>query len=267
MIHNLTMKKKFVIILCVVFLLNFLLNIKVVNAENYIYARIMDSDTCLYSSNTFDENSVLFTLERTYFVKIITSNPNYLKVKYFSVNGYVRPEEVEIVNGIPNKPYPENITFNINSPLNLKIRLTPTMKTEDNVIAILPKNDTQLNYIASTVGEESIKNMGTKWYYCSYTYSNNSITFGYVYAPLTENLTKITLNTETFEEKQELTENEIPNDITERQNLIIVVLLCSPAILIIILLVVPLNKKSNSKTKEKNKTSKKKSNKDYYEID
>ena len=243
-------------------------NFSSVKAEKLSYARILNNNTYLYSSSDLTEDNKFFMLEKTYFVKILSMEANCYKVKYFNITGYVDISEVEIVNGIPNKPYPENITFNINSYLNTKIRTTPTMKNDDNIIGYLPNSNCKLNYLATTEGEESIKNMGTKWYYCNCSYDNNSIIYGFVYAPLTENLTKIMPNTETFEEIEEISQTEIPQDITERQNIVLVVLLCMPAIVIVVLLVIPLNKKNTKKTKKKLvKKNIKKSNKDYYEID
>ena len=267
MIHNLTMKKKCLLIIVIItFLLVLHIDISIVKSDSVVYARVNGANTFLYSSPTFDDNNKLFLLEKTYFVKILNENTTYFKVKYFNVIGYVLSSEIEVVNGIPNKPYPENITFNINSSLNTKIRTSTSMQGEDNVIAILPNSNCELGYIATSYGEESIKNLGPKWYYCFFTYNNNSIVYGYVYAPLTENLTQIIPNTETFQTMEELAEEQVPQIISDKQNIVIIVLLCLPALLIFTLLLLPLNKKNKPNNSSNNKTTRK-SNKDYYEID
>ena len=90
---------------------------------------------------------------------------------------------------------------------------------------------------------------------------------GYVYAPLTENLTPIFANTETFPDKTETSETITPELPSETQNLFLVVVMCLPAIIIFIVLVIPFNKKENNISSKQNKTNRKTSKKDFYEID
>ncbi len=263
------MKKHFFIILfliCCLFLP--FSNLNYVSAENTVYARVISANTYLYKTDEMDENNKWFLLEKTYFVKIISTLIDCYKVKYFNITGYVAVDCVDIINGIPSNPYPNNITFNINSSLNTKLRTSTSMTSDANIIGFLPSSDCELNYIAKTYGEESIKNLGSIWYYCYYEYDNNSCIYGYVYAPLTENLTPIPQNTETFSNIIETNNDKTPQNIDEKQNIVIVVLLCLPAVLIVALLVIPFKKKeNNNSTNTQKKLKKKSSKKDFYEVD
>ncbi len=239
-------------------------------ALNYNYARITTDEIYLYKSPTHsaDISNIYFELEKTYFVKILETIDDFYKVKYQNVVGYVISNQVSIVNGTPVSPYPENITFQINSALNTKIRTSPKMIDETNVIGVLPSSNLTLSYIGKIKGEESIKTLGSNWFYCCYNYENSGCILGYVYAPLTENLTPIFANTETFPDKTETSETITPELPSETQNLFLVVVMCLPAIIIFIVLVIPFNKKENNNISSKqNKNTRKTSKKDFYEID
>ena len=258
--------------LCFAFLIiNLPLNDNVF-AVDFSYARITEDETYLYKTSTHsaDISNIYFELEKTYFVKILDIVDDFYKVKYQNVVGYVIAAQVLKVNGTPNLPYPENITFQVNSALNTKLRTSPQMSDESNVIGVLPSSNLSLNYLGKIQGEESIKSLGSDWYYCYYNYENSGCILGYVYAPLTENLTPIFANTETFPDKSEISETITPQMPSETQNLFLVIVMCLPAVIIFVVLVIPFNKKNkpNTSSNQSNKKiSKRNSKKDFYEID
>ena len=263
------MKTKFSVVLISVFLCcNFLcVTPEIVKSQSYNYARITNSETYLYktTSDLTDINNVYFQLEKTYFVKILEEHNEFYKVSYLDVIGYVVASQVTLINATPNNPYPRNITFNINSSLNTKIRSSASMTNDNNVVGVLPTNNATLTYLGSVQGEESIKTLGNEWYYCYYNYENFGCILGYVYAPLTENLTPILANTETFSSTVENDNSEIPQMPSDQQNIIIIVLMCLPAVIIFILLVIPSKTNNNSQTSHTK--TRKRSKKDFYEID
>ena len=265
------MKLLRIILVCFILNISCFISPSKVVAQNFSYARITEEHTYLYRTATFssDISNIYFELEKTYFVKILDIVNDFYKVKYQNVVGYVVASQVLIINGTPICPYPENITFQINSSLNTKLRTTPQMSDDNNIIGVLPSNYTTLTYIGKTIGEESVKSLGADWYYCCYNYENSGCILGYVYAPLTENLTPILANTESFGDKSETSENITAEMPTETQNLFLVVIMCLPAVIIFIVLVTPFNKqpKTINSTPAKKKGSKRNSKKDFYEID
>ena len=271
------MRTKFSVIIAILFLWCNIISVAPTTAfaQQQTYARITDNETYFYKTpnNTADISNIYFRLEETYFVKIIEVNEQFYKANYLNITGYVLIDKVRIVNGVPNNPYPYNITFEINSVLNTKVRSSANMTTDENIVGILPDNNLTLCYIGEVEGEESIKSLGNKWYYCYYSYENFGCLIGYVYAPLTENLTPILSNTETFSstvEDDTIDANTIPNN---QQNILLIVLMCLPAVIIFILLVLPSkNKTSRSDTTGNTYNKpvikvKKGSKKDFYEID
>ena len=84
--------------------------------EQSAYARILRDDVYLYESA--QEDSGLFILPRTYFVRITGEAGDYYKVEYLSganaAVGYCRADEVELVDYIPETPflsYETEVTF------------------------------------------------------------------------------------------------------------------------------------------------------------
>lgn len=93
--------------------------------EEYGYARITADDTYLYSSA--EEDSGLFILPRSYFVKVTGAAGSYYAVEYMSgiqgrtpVRGYCLAEELTLVDYIPETPflnYTVRVTFRVGDSL------------------------------------------------------------------------------------------------------------------------------------------------------
>lgn len=100
------------------------------NAPSYA---VILGDTFLYQKS--DPSKALFTLPKTYYVKVLESGENYTLVEYGdgtlsfpSVEGYCKTDEITFVDYVPARPYPEaefTVTYLLEgglnaSPLSLK---------------------------------------------------------------------------------------------------------------------------------------------------
>ena len=159
------------------------------NNNSYFYRYMLDNPSV---------NNKYFLLEKSYYIKIIEiADETYYKASYQNLIGYVKKSDVELVEETPHTPFLDNITFDIISANSVELRLEPSTKNGiGTVVTTLPKSTKNINYIGKITGEESIKGLGNIWYFCSYQLNNNNEVFGYVYAPLTTNLSPIVENTE-----------------------------------------------------------------------
>ena len=74
------------------------------------YACILNSNTYFYSSP--DERSVVFTLPKTYYVKVLDYQTEYCKIEYLydasvmqKMTGYAKTEQLTFVEYVPKRPY------------------------------------------------------------------------------------------------------------------------------------------------------------------
>lgn len=82
----------------------------VANAEGETYACICTDTAFFYA--TKNEQSGLFLLPQTYFVKILSNEGEYCRIEYLydsaytkKLTGYAKTNELTFVNFIPNEPY------------------------------------------------------------------------------------------------------------------------------------------------------------------
>lgn len=243
--------KKFLIIASVflfifasIFLVNYTSAEEVNTTQTSGYACIKSNNCYLYKylADNPSLTSKYFLLEKSYFVKVIESaDEDFFKVEYNGILGYVKKSQVDFVEEIPELPFLENITFDIYSASNVELRNEPSTKNGIGSILIsVPSGQKDLTYYGKITGEESINGLGNIWYYCSYNFEGKDI-FGYVYAPLTLNLSPI------CENSQILTPVTITNYVplnnllylnVNTRNLIILVITL-PAIYILYLFVKP----------------------------
>lgn len=221
------------------------------NYESYFR---INNDAILYKTpnSSHDLENLYFELTPTYFVKYIDTVGNFYKVYYNGVIGYVPQKDVTKVYGTPKTPFPEDITFKINSSVSAVIRSSPSV--EGNFLGLLPC-DTEITYIGKISGKEAIESLGNLWYYVSYTSFEQGILSGYIYAPLTENLTPIKPNTE---ELSTTSVNTDPSDIispelTNPNNLLLIGGLTLGGIVLVLILFVPIfkSKKDNLVSQQK----------------
>src|SRR5574344_1368944 len=171
---------------------------ELVSTENTTsgYAKVITNDCYLFKdSNNKDK---YFLLEQSYFVKVIEDVDNlFYKVEYIDFFGYVPKSKIQFVEEYPKNPYLSGITFDIYDLGNVCLRSTPeSLENDKNVICTIPNSTKDLLFYGKISGEEAIKELGNLWYYCSYQDKNGKLYYGYVYSPLTRNLSSITNSSE-----------------------------------------------------------------------
>lgn len=164
------------------------------------YAMIKDNN-CYFYRYTLENpavNNKYFLLEKSYFVKIIeNTNEIFYKAEYNGIKGYVKKTDVEFVEETPENPFLSEITFDIYSASSVELRTEPSTENGiGSIITTLPSGYKNLCYYGKLTGEESIKGLGNLWFYCSFTTPENKQVYGYVYSPLTVNLSPINENGE-----------------------------------------------------------------------
>ena len=174
----------FVIILMICFQIDF-------SYASGNYARITQS-CYLYKTSTITNSidDIVCILEPTYFCQILADyNDSMYKVSYAGVTGYVQKTKVKQVMDTPKVPYPSGVK--ITTTLKCYLRNSPIISSE-NVICTVPKDTSNISYIAKTIGEVDMDLYGNTWFLCSY----NNVT-GYIYSGYTSGIDTIMPNVET----------------------------------------------------------------------
>lgn len=206
------------------------------------YAQVHFNNVYLYKypseEDTFENK--YFLLEPSYFVKLLEKTNDYFyKVEYNGIIGYVLISEVEEIDDIPNNPYPTNITFSINKTSNALLRSEPTTEKQSaTVLRILNSGMDNIHYLGKISGEESLYGGGNVWYYCKVINLDGSYQYGYVYANLTTNLSKISQNEEQVIFTSSQSQTNLLYLSNNSQNIIILILLI-PSLVLIYLFIKP----------------------------
>lgn len=241
--------KRLLIIFCV--LLFIFLSIFVVkNTQTQIantstftsgYAKVLTNDCYLYKESSKDNG--LFLLEQSYFVKILDANDNvFFKVQYLEFEGYVEKSKVNFVEEFPQEPYLIGITFDIYDIGNVCMRSSPeTLQNDSNILCTIKSSTKNLMYYGKCTGEEAISGLGNVWYYSGYEDEHGNIFKGYIYAPLTRNLSSISSSLESLTLVS--TDNFLPVDNLLYLNLstknILILITAIPTLFVIYLFVKP----------------------------
>ena len=197
------MKKLFVILSVFVFVFAGIFVVKatqstMVSAEKFSsgYAIILTNDCYLKTEPS--ENCHLFLLEQSYFVKVLNDyDTKYYKVQYMEFEGYVEKSKLSFVEEFPNNPYLAHITFDIYDLGNVCMRSSPeTLDNDSNILCTIKASCKDLTYYGKCTGEEAISGLGNVWYYAAYEDENNNLYKGYIYAPLTRNISAIASSNE-----------------------------------------------------------------------
>lgn len=210
--------------------------------ESTQYAQILNSGDFLYRYDVYDQShsNIICLLEKTYYVEVISSSTDKVRVNYNGVSGYVKPSSIRLVKGVPTTPYPTDIklqTYNKNCYL----RTTP--ERGDNTISILPANCTSLIFIGRTIGE-NVEDFGQNtWYYVEYLNVK-----GYIYSSYVQNISSIFPNGENL--AYIVDRSGLLNPLTNLECIIIVIVLTIPSLLILyIIFRKPHDKKPHRKVK------------------
>ena len=159
-----------------------------------VYYQIL-SDAYLYRTLDLIESDAYFILPPTYFVKLnYEVDETTLAVSYLGYEGFVKKSDVKRVYSTPAHPYLENVTFCPNEVANLVLRAKPS--TQSAYLGTIPYTANEIAYIGSIPGEEVYPSLPPTWYFCKYRSIEQGNITGYVYAPLTKNLSPILPNTD-----------------------------------------------------------------------
>ena len=160
------------------------------------YAKVLSNDCYLRKEPT--EDSRLFLLEQSYFVKVLSDEDKlYYKVQYLDFEGFVEKSKLSFVEEFPNQPYLIGITFDIYDLGNVCMRSSPeTLDSDSNILCTIKMSTKDITFYGKCTGEEALNGLGNIWYFAGYQDEYGNLYKGYVYSPLTRNLSAITSSTE-----------------------------------------------------------------------
>lgn len=231
----------------------------------------------------------IFEIPKTYYIKLLEDEiDGYYKAQYMGATGYVRANEIQCVEGYPERPYLDYVNFRILAEQSAELRSEPSrVKGINTLIVELPLYETNFIFYGTIEGEEVVPSRGNEWYYTSYR-KNGVTEFGYVYSGLTDMFSPFTENALSLypipkHNWQIITEDEIvlPNfEPPTTSELAIILAIIIPSLLLLLIMFKTGGKKvKHAKTNNADiikmpstNTStaiprKKKRGKDYYEIE
>lgn len=200
------------------------------------YALIGDNATFYMRSDT--DFKPLFVLPQGYFVRLTgEENGDYFAANYLDLNGYVLASGVEKVDYTPRYKYNETNSLTIVGDGHaVNLRSAPDHTTK-NVLTEIP-DETVAYFYGTQAGTSQIPAIGEQWYYVR-SGSGSETVRGYVYSlyadakPVMANVIEREPAAPT---EPAVEETEQPSDYTMRDEIIIVVSLCIPAIVVMYLL-------------------------------
>ena len=244
--------KKFLILLIGLYLCfpTFTSPVYALSAEYY---RVNNSHTYIYSDISLSQQSRLFLLPETYFVKAkLDPIQNSLNVEYNGITGYVNVDDVTPVFQTPTTPFATHI-INLLPVSNAIIYSQPT--TSSPYLGTLPFDATSILVYGKCSGEQSVSNSSTDWYYIKYTSTTQGIITGYIYHSVISSFTPALPNTEVLETKPSTPTNSTPiisPELQDTNNILVIVLITIPLILLLYLLIAP-HKKTHKKHNSPNR--------------
>ncbi len=237
-------------------------NITFAAQKESIYAKVENDGVYLYSNPKIDNESKLFQLPNSYFVRLIeNAGEDFYYCVYKDVYGYVKKSDVTAMKGTPIMPFVE-ANFRVYAPEGLGLYSKPQL-SEQLKKATIPYLTDTITYYGTIVGQEAIPDKSNVWIYCKFSYETNA--YGYVYSVFCDKLPTITTNTERFEVIEVPFEiaSKGAKELTSVAMGFIIVGVSLPCLIVLFLLVKPsMQKVNNPKTKLKGRR-----NKDYFEFD
>ena len=216
-------------------------------ARGVKYYRVIDDNTYLYTSPTLEQK--YFLLANTYFVQVLDSvSDKVAHVMYDGIEGYVQTDNMLTCYSIPDTPYPTQ-KLDVQDVCNVVLYDAPNDSAH--YVGIVPFNAQDIQYYGCINSQEAISGLGDMWYYVKYCSFEQGVLCGYVYAPLTKNLSVAQPNLEVVstQDEQTVDANALPvsNDFGNADNLFIIVGLCALALVLLYLLF-----KTDKRKKRKN---------------
>ena len=212
------------------------------------YAQVLTNDCYLYKAPSLSQTDKLFLLEQSYFVRVKQDfDTSLFFVEYLGFDGYVQKSKVGFVEEYPQNPYLCGITFDIYDIANVCLRNSPqTVDDDSNIICTIEKSTKNLLYYGKTSGQEAITGLGNIWYFCAYQDQNQNVFKGYVYSPLTRNISSITSNQESLTLVS--ISSFVPVDALLYLNLstknLLILITAVPSLIAVLLLTVPVKKRN-----------------------
>jgi len=232
-------------------------------AEKVVYAKIQSENCFMFSSLNNSDKSKLFTLPKSYFVKLINdANEDYYYCSYKDIEGFVKKSEVVAMKGTPAKPYIEG-RFRTFSLEGLGLYSSPQL-LEDNLLTNIPYLTDDLIYYGTMTGQEVIPEKSDKWIYCKYNAERGIC--GYVYSVFCDKVPIYTENTEQFDViESPFSQNTTPKELSPVAMGFIIVGVAIPCLIVLFLLVKPTIMKEKLNTEKPKLRAKR--NRDYFEFD
>ena len=225
------------------------------------FAKVQNTGVFLCSSPS--ENSSIFEIPYSYFVKVETAVDDYYKVSYDGIEGYVKKDKVTLMNGVPQNPYAK-ATFKVFVPYYLY------QSPSQNSSAVAIDTNATFTYYGTKVGQP-ISSASNIWYYASVKI-DESVHYGYVFSGVTDYLTTIQINNESFKiiSDKELTSS--PNSelkkLSTGTKIMLIVAISVPSILILYFLIKPTKILQVTKSRKNIKKERKRTHHgDYFEFD
>lgn len=228
--------------------------------EKEYFAKVQSNGVNFYASPT--ESSALFEIPFSYFVKVKAVVDNYFKVTYMDLEGYVKKDKVDLMDGSPINPY-ANANFNLYLPFALY-----ETASKDNALTNLDENMT-ICYYGKKVGQQ-LKIGINDWYYSRVQVEGTTL-HGYVYSDLVETPINIKTNNEVFSKVTEdilFPSNSTFKGLSTGTKVILIVAISVPSILILYFLIKPSKIMEITKMKKKQKQPVRRiRHGDYFEFD
>ncbi|MDE6583705.1 MAG: hypothetical protein K2K31_03560, partial [Clostridia bacterium] len=250
----------FLIIFAQIFVPSFKANAE--TSDKQFYAKVQTTGVQFCSSPS--ENTALFEIPYSYFVKIDYSVDDYYKVFYQDLSGYVRKDKITLMNGTPNQPYAQ-ATFNLVFPFSL-------YKSTSQSSQVLTTLDTTANikYYGTKTGD-SIGSKGNVWYYAG-TENDGIVQYGYIFSYCVDITPSISVNNEVFdvitEEFLTTASSTEFGTLSTGTKIILIVAISVPSVLILYFLIKPTRVLQNAKSRKQPKNQRRKiRHGDYFEFD
>ena len=230
------------------------------NTEKEYFAKVQNTGVNLCSSPS--EATAMFEIPYSYFVKVEYIVDDYFKVKYHDIDGYIKKDKVSLMDGTPVSPY-ANATYKLFVPYSLYESASQTssiVQLDDSV---------SITYYGTKVGQQ-VRTDNNIWYYSS-VQIDGTIYYGYIFSGVTDLLTRIDVNNETFNIVSEdvlLPTVSSFTSLSTGTKIMLIIAISVPSLLILYFLIKPSKIMQASKTKKKNKKEPKRvRHGDYFEFD
>ncbi len=225
------------------------------------FAKVQNNGVFLCS--TPSENAALFEIPYSYFVKVESVVDDYYKVSYNNISGYVKKDKVTLMNGVPQNPYAK-ATFKIFVPY----YLYQSPSQNSSVIAV--DTSTTFTYYGTKSGQQ-VTSGSNLWYYASADIDGTT-QFGYVFSGVTDYLSTITINNESFkvisDKELSATPNSELKSLSTGTKVMLIIAISIPCVLILYFLIKPTKIIQITKGRKQIKKERKRVHHgDYFEFD